>query len=125
MRVRVDGVADAGYVYLREVGRGEVAHMYMTDPQIPWGTINLDFDSERRLIGIEVLPASAFSGLLTVTTERVTYDPAPDTAYINCNETDAGDLTYTYLAEPESPTDMVFDPPEPDVPIDVIKFHFD
>src|SRR5262245_59711299 len=45
IRVRVDGVADAAYVYLREIGRGEVAHVYMADPEIPWGTINLDFDS--------------------------------------------------------------------------------
>ena len=48
------------YIYLREIGAGEVAHTHVTEPEIETGMINLDFDREDRLIGIEVLSASQF-----------------------------------------------------------------
>jgi hypothetical protein len=47
----------------------------MTDPEIPWGMINLDFDSENRLMGIEVLPASYFPTVVTGTHSARTTAP--------------------------------------------------
>ncbi|WP_433270827.1 DUF2283 domain-containing protein [Actinosynnema sp. CS-041913] len=60
VRVTYDQKADAAYVYL--VGtqvRPKVARMYPCDPVEVGGMINLDFDEEGRLVGIEVLAASS------------------------------------------------------------------
>ena len=59
MRVTYDATVDAAYVYLvDEIGPGGVARTYPCDPREVRGQINLDFDSEGRLLGIEVLDAS-------------------------------------------------------------------
>ena len=60
VRVTYDKTVDAAYVYLtdRQV-RARSAHMYPCDPVEVGGMINLDFDGQRRLIGIEVLAASS------------------------------------------------------------------
>ena len=59
MRIRLDRAADAAYVYLtRRAARRGVAFTYARDPREVNGQINLDFDEEGRLIGIEVLDAS-------------------------------------------------------------------
>ncbi|MFF1547104.1 DUF2283 domain-containing protein [Streptomyces sp. NPDC058291] len=52
--------ADAAYVYLTEPhALREVARMYPCDPVAVDAMINLDFDKQGRLIGIEVLAASS------------------------------------------------------------------
>ncbi len=59
MKVSYDRSIDAVYIYLvSEVVPGQAATTYACDPSEVGGHINLDFDSEGRLIGIEVLDAS-------------------------------------------------------------------
>jgi uncharacterized protein YuzE len=58
VRVTYDKTANAAYVYLTEPqARAKSAHMYPCDPVDIEGVINLDFDEQGRLIGIEVLAA--------------------------------------------------------------------
>jgi uncharacterized protein YuzE len=58
MNVKYDAQADAAYIQLvDEIGAGGVAKTYPCDPT-EVGMINLDFDREGRLLGIEVLGAS-------------------------------------------------------------------
>ena len=66
MRVEYDAEADAAYIYLREIGAGKAAYTCVTEPEIETGRINLNFDGDGRLIGVEVLSASRSlpSGLL-------------------------------------------------------------
>ena len=66
MRVTYDAEADAGYIALREIESGGAKHtvpLGELDPDAgaleAIGSIVLDFDDEERLIGIEVLSASA------------------------------------------------------------------
>ncbi len=121
MRVRCDGVSDAAYVYFCEAP-GQWAFMVATEPEIPWGMINLDFDSEHHLIGIEVLPASYFPAIITASTIRVTYDRSLDAARVYFREFGVGEVTYTYAVQPEE-SDVV--DPEPETPVDVINLNFD
>ncbi|TMR03452.1 DUF2283 domain-containing protein [Actinomadura soli] len=59
VRVTYDQVANAAYVDLANRKAGQrVAHMYPCDPVEVGGMINLDFDEDGRLIGIEVLAAN-------------------------------------------------------------------
>jgi uncharacterized protein YuzE len=59
MRVTYDVSADAMYLYLRELQPEEkVNFTYPCDPSEINGMINLDFDRNKRLIGIEILDAS-------------------------------------------------------------------
>ena len=58
MRVTYDPEIDAAYIYLREIETGGAAYTYPARPEIETDMINLDFDREGRLIGIEVLSAS-------------------------------------------------------------------
>ncbi|MFJ7326245.1 DUF2283 domain-containing protein [Streptomyces cyaneofuscatus] len=60
VRVTYDEAVDAAYVHLTEP-RAHVtsARMYPCDPVDTDGMINLDFDEQGRLIGIEVLAASS------------------------------------------------------------------
>ncbi|WHP16204.1 DUF2283 domain-containing protein [Cellulomonas sp. ES6] len=61
MRVTYDAGVDAAYIYLAaEVRAGGVARTVPVDPRETDGMINLDFDAEGRLVGIEVLDASRF-----------------------------------------------------------------
>ncbi|MCP3996471.1 MAG: DUF2283 domain-containing protein [bacterium] len=59
IRVSHDAKADAVYISLREIGVGEVANTVPSDPQQVDGMINLDFDDEDRLVGIEILDAKS------------------------------------------------------------------
>ncbi|MFF3676129.1 DUF2283 domain-containing protein [Streptomyces sp. NPDC002120] len=60
LRVTYDKTANAAYVSLLDPqARARVAYMYPCDPVEVDGMINLDFDEQGRLIGIEVLAASA------------------------------------------------------------------
>ncbi|MFJ7305891.1 DUF2283 domain-containing protein [Streptomyces sp. NPDC099088] len=60
VRVTYDKTVDAAYVYLTEpLAHVKSARMYPCDPVDVDGMINLDFDEQGRLIGIEVLAASS------------------------------------------------------------------
>lgn len=56
IRITFDRVANAAYLYLRDIEPGGVAKTVPVD-EAP-GMINLDFDAKGRLIGIEVLDAA-------------------------------------------------------------------
>ncbi len=56
VRVTYDGLADAAYVYLVAIGPGEVATTVAGEGDA--ASVNLDFDRDGRLLGIEVLGAS-------------------------------------------------------------------
>ena len=59
MKVTYDPSSDAAYIYLvDEIAVGGVARTYPCDPREVSGQINLDFDADGRLLGIEVLDAS-------------------------------------------------------------------
>lgn len=61
MRIEYDAQVDAAYIYLVEqISAGAVAKTYPCDPLQVNGEINLDFDADGRLLGIEVLDASRF-----------------------------------------------------------------
>ena len=57
MKLTVDRSADAAYINLNEENIS-VAKTYPCDPSEVNGMINLDFDSEGHLVGIEILDAS-------------------------------------------------------------------
>ncbi|WP_326721723.1 DUF2283 domain-containing protein [Streptomyces sp. NBC_00243] len=57
VRVTYDRQANAAYLYLTDPVT-PVAHCYPCDPVSVDGMINLDFDDQGRLVGIEVLAAS-------------------------------------------------------------------
>lgn len=60
MRITYDGEVNAAYIYLRDVIEpGGVKMTYCCDRQKVDAEINLDFDTKGRLVGIEVLDASA------------------------------------------------------------------
>lgn len=58
MRITYDGEVDAAYIYLREIGAGDVATTVPGWPGTEAFMVNLDFDSDGRLLGIEVMDAS-------------------------------------------------------------------
>ncbi|MER7982721.1 DUF2283 domain-containing protein [Streptomyces sp. NPDC095817] len=59
VKVTYDKTADAAYVHLTEPQTPvKSAYMYPCDPVDADGMINLDFDKQGRLIGIEILAAS-------------------------------------------------------------------
>jgi uncharacterized protein YuzE len=59
MRVTFHRRTNAAYIYFTEEGASRhVAKTYACDPTQVDGMINLDFDAEGRLIGVEVLGAS-------------------------------------------------------------------
>jgi len=58
MKITYDSVADAAYIRLiDDIKPGGVARTYPCDPMRVNGIINLDFDADGRLVGIEVLDA--------------------------------------------------------------------
>ncbi|MGW1360581.1 DUF2283 domain-containing protein [Streptomyces chartreusis] len=73
VKVTYDKTANAAYVYFTDPEvRVKVAHMYPCDPVDVDGLINLDFDDQGRLIGIEVLAASSkLPGYLLESAERL------------------------------------------------------
>ena len=58
MHIEYDKKADAAYIYLVDIPPGGVKTTYPCDPKEINGMINLDFDEEGRLLGIEVMDAS-------------------------------------------------------------------
>ena len=60
MRITWDKSVDAAYIYLTDSNDGKsFGRMVTVDPEDIDGMINLDFDSEGHLIGIEILSASS------------------------------------------------------------------
>ncbi|MDQ1353920.1 MAG: hypothetical protein QG657_4229 [Acidobacteriota bacterium] len=58
MRVTYDKQANAAYVYLAsQILPGSIIDTYTCNPVEVGGEINLDFDNQGRLIGIEILNA--------------------------------------------------------------------
>jgi uncharacterized protein YuzE len=49
--------SNSAYIYFKDISPGGVAKSYPCDPLAVNGMINLDFDAQDRLIGIEVLDA--------------------------------------------------------------------
>jgi uncharacterized protein YuzE len=59
MRLTYDADADAAYIYLvDEIAFGGVARTVRVDALASEAMINLDFDAEGRLLGVEVMDAS-------------------------------------------------------------------
>jgi uncharacterized protein YuzE len=58
MKITYDKNTDAAYIYLTEISAGGVKKTYPCDPAEVKGMINLDFNPEGILVGIEVLGAS-------------------------------------------------------------------
>ena len=58
MEVEYDENSDAAYIYLKKIKPAGVAKTYLCDPREVDGMINLDFDKNGQLIGIEVIDAS-------------------------------------------------------------------
>ena len=58
MKITYDPEADAAYIYLTDIEPGGVKKTYECDPEQVGTMINLDFDHEGRIIGVEVLSAS-------------------------------------------------------------------
>jgi len=59
MKIKYDPSVDAAYIQLKaEDDRTPFGSTYCCDPKEVEGQIHLDFDSDGRLIGIEVLQAS-------------------------------------------------------------------
>jgi uncharacterized protein YuzE len=56
VRVTYDGSTDTAYIYLVPIASAEVAATVVGDDES--GAVNLDFDGEGRLLGIEVTCAS-------------------------------------------------------------------
>ncbi len=54
-----DRQVDAAYIRLKEIAPGGVAKTYTCDVDEVGGEINLDFDQNGRLVGIEILGAFA------------------------------------------------------------------
>lgn len=59
MKVTYDPSVDAAYIYLTDIRPGGVKKTYECDPNEVGTMINLDFDDEGRILGVEVLAASA------------------------------------------------------------------
>lgn len=82
MMITYDRVADAAYIELAPgIGVGGVAKTYPCDP-IEAGVINLDFDSNGHLVGIEVLGAHRLlpAGLPNQPSKRRSRDVEPNGA---------------------------------------------
>lgn len=58
MKITYDKNADAAYIYLKNIPPGGVKKTYLCDPNEVGSMINLDFDENNILVGIEVLDAS-------------------------------------------------------------------
>ena len=58
IKITYDKEVDAAKIYLKDISRGEAVKTYPCDPLEVNGEINLDFNIDDQLIGIEVLDAS-------------------------------------------------------------------
>lgn len=58
MKIKYDKEVDAAYIYLVEITEGGVKKTYPCDPKEVDGIINLDFNEDGQLLGIEIMDAS-------------------------------------------------------------------
>jgi uncharacterized protein YuzE len=58
VKIESDADVDAAYIYLCEIGAGGVATTVPGEPGSDALMVNLDFDRDGRLVGIEVMDAS-------------------------------------------------------------------
>ena len=59
MRISYDASVDAAYIYfVPSIAPGAVKRTYPCDPEEVGAEINLDFDEDGRILGVEVLAAS-------------------------------------------------------------------
>ena len=59
MKITYDPSVDAAYIYLADaIEPGGVKKTYMCDPEEVGTMVNLDFDDDGRIVGVEVLSAS-------------------------------------------------------------------
>lgn len=58
MKIEYDADVDAAYIYLRANGAGDVTTTVPGEPGSDALMVNLDFDRDGRLVGIEVMDAS-------------------------------------------------------------------
>ena len=59
IKISYDSQVDAAYFAIKQSGPGEVVKTYTCDIEEVGGIINLDFDKGGRLVGIEILDATA------------------------------------------------------------------
>ncbi|TMR21688.1 DUF2283 domain-containing protein [Nonomuraea turkmeniaca] len=60
MRIEHDDENDVAYIYLvEEIGQGEAESQFLVEREGMPGEVVLDFDAEGRLLGLEVIGASA------------------------------------------------------------------
>lgn len=57
MRISYDKEANAAYIYIADEGPIKACTTYCCDPVEINGMINLDFDSNGKLLGIEIMDA--------------------------------------------------------------------
>jgi uncharacterized protein YuzE len=60
VRITYDPVADAVFVYLVEIGPGEVERNALFDREMEMGAVSAAFNRKGQLVGIEVLGARRF-----------------------------------------------------------------
>ena len=66
MKIEIDKDVDAGYIYFKDIKKGEVMSTISLNE-----SLNVDLDSEGKILGIEILkvsknlPKSGFSGLVS------------------------------------------------------------
>lgn len=58
IKVQYDKKGDSAYIYLTDIGPAGVSFTYPCNPLEVKGMINLDFDQEGKLIGVEIIDAS-------------------------------------------------------------------
>lgn len=59
MRIEFDQLANAAYIYLvSNISQSQVEKTYICTPMDIKGQINLDFDAQGHLLGIEILDAT-------------------------------------------------------------------
>jgi len=60
MKISYDAAADAAYIRIVDViDPGQVDKTYLCDPHEVGGMVNIDLDGDGRILGVEVLTASA------------------------------------------------------------------
>ncbi|MGI5288627.1 DUF2283 domain-containing protein [Nonomuraea polychroma] len=82
MRIEHDDENDVAYIYLvDEIGEGEAESQFLVEREGMPGELVLDFDAGGRLLGVEVLGASAILRPEVLALAREDDEEPPPTAY--------------------------------------------